>query len=62
MCLYVSSVYRVYGDSVCVFFFFFFPAEGGIRNLVRSRGLGGVYKGQDLLEGKKKESVHPWVD
>ena len=30
--------------SVCVFFFF--QAEDGIRDLVRSRGLGDVYKRQ----------------
>ena len=30
--------------------FFFFQAEDGIRDLVRSRGLGDVYKRQ--LEGK----------
>ena len=30
--------------------FFFFQAEDGIRDLVRSRGLGDVYKRQ-LLEG-----------
>ena len=31
----------------CVFvFFFFFQAEDGIRDLVRSRGLGDVYKRQ----------------
>ena len=30
-----------------VFVFFFFPAEDGIRDLVRSRGLGDVYKRQD---------------
>ena len=30
---------------VC-FFFFFFQAEDGIRDLVRSRGLGDVYKRQ----------------
>ncbi len=29
-----------------LFFFFFFQAEDGIRDLVRSRGLGDVYKGQ----------------
>ncbi len=29
-----------------LFVFFFFQAEDGIRGLVRSRGLGGVYKGQ----------------
>ena len=32
---------------VCVvLFFFFFQAEDGIRDLVRSRGLGDVYKRQ----------------
>ncbi len=33
-----------------IFFFFFFQAEDGIRNLVRSRGLGDVYKGPHLRE------------
>ena len=28
------------------YFFFFFQAEGGIRDLVRSRGLGDLYKSQ----------------
>ena len=32
-----------------VVFFFFFQAEDGIRDLVRSRGLGDVYKRQHLL-------------
>ena len=31
-----------------VVFFFFFEAEDGIRDLVRSRGLGDVYKRQPL--------------
>ena len=31
-----------------VYFFFFFQAEDGIRDLVRSRGLGDVYKRQIL--------------
>ena len=31
-----------------VFVFFFFQAEDGIRDLVRSRGLGDVYKRQLL--------------
>ena len=31
-----------------VLFVFFFQAEDGIRDLVRSRGLGDVYKRQDL--------------
>ena len=30
------------------FLFFFFQAEDGIRDLVRSRGLGDVYKRQPL--------------
>ena len=30
---------------------FFFQAEDGIRDLVRSRGLGDVYKRQDQLDG-----------
>ena len=30
------------------FVFFFFQAEDGIRDLVRSRGLGDVYKRQHL--------------
>ena len=29
-----------------ILFFFFFQAEDGIRDLVRSRGLGDVYKRQ----------------
>ena len=32
--------------DVMLFFFFFFQAEDGIRDLVRSRGLGDVYKRQ----------------
>mgnify|MGYP003381618885 CR=1 FL=1 len=31
---------------LCSVFFFFFQAEDGIRDLVRSRGLGDVYKRQ----------------
>ena len=42
----------MYNDRlmICFFFvmFFFFQAEDGIRDLVRSRGLGDVYKRQDL--------------
>ena len=30
-----------------MFIFFFFQAEDGIRDLVRSRGLGDVYKRQE---------------
>eukprot|EP00657_Telonema_sp_P-1_P009534 TRINITY_DN377_c0_g1_i6.p1 TRINITY_DN377_c0_g1~~TRINITY_DN377_c0_g1_i6.p1 ORF type:complete len:102 (-),score=21.06 TRINITY_DN377_c0_g1_i6:48-353(-) len=35
--------------SFYFFFFFFFQAEDGIRDLVRSRGLGDVYKRQGYL-------------
>ena len=31
-------------------FFFFFQAEDGIRDLVRSRGLGDVYKRQQEMQ------------
>ena len=33
-------------------FFFFFQAEDGIRDLVRSRGLGDVYKRQAVQLAK----------
>ena len=41
-------------DGLCFFVFFFvffvfFQAEDGIRDLVRSRGLGDVYKRQDII-------------
>ena len=44
----------VYGTVICDFvyvclLFFFFQAEDGIRDLVRSRGLGDVYKRQPLV-------------
>ena len=40
-------------SCVVVFFFVFFQAEDGIRDLVRSRGLGDVYKRQEVdLEGR----------
>ena len=34
----------------CVLCLFFFQAEDGIRDLVRSRGLGDVYKRQALVQ------------
>ena len=40
----VNLVCREY--IYCIFLFFFFQAEVGIRDLVRSRGLGDVYKRQ----------------
>ena len=33
--------------------FFFFQAEDGIRDLVRSRGLGDVYKRQDKVSAAR---------
>ena len=33
--------------------FFFFQAEDGIRDLVRSRGLGDVYKRQGLRDAER---------
>ena len=41
---------------LCVVFFFF-QAEDGIRDLVRSRGLGDVYKRQ--LQGVSIMDTHP---
>ena len=43
MCYFVCDCVFV------VFLFFFFQAEDGIRDLVRSRGLGDVYKRQVLV-------------
>ena len=40
-CLWMLYVFFVY-------VFFFFQAEDGIRDLVRSRGLGDVYKRQEV--------------
>ena len=54
--------------SVCISLVFFFQAEDGIRDLVRSRGLGDVYKRQgvdvvmhqtvqtDVAEGAEKSA------
>ena len=36
---------------IYIVFFFFFQAEDGIRDLVRSRGLGDVYKRQPICNG-----------
>ena len=64
-----TTIYAIYfGVSVCYllprldlyFFFFifnfFFQAEDGIRDLVRSRGLGDVYKRQDFRKTKLRLS------
>ena len=48
--LLVVCLFHIAYECVCLFFlffvFFFFQAEDGIRDLVRSRGLGDVYKRQ----------------
>ena len=36
---------------ICICLCFFFQAEDGIRDLVRSRGLGDVYKRQGVDDG-----------
>eukprot|EP00657_Telonema_sp_P-1_P011648 TRINITY_DN6986_c0_g1_i1.p1 TRINITY_DN6986_c0_g1~~TRINITY_DN6986_c0_g1_i1.p1 ORF type:complete len:151 (+),score=34.39 TRINITY_DN6986_c0_g1_i1:96-548(+) len=41
------------------FVFFFFQAEDGIRDLVRSRGLGDVYKRQPQHNSNNSSSLRP---
>ena len=41
-----------------VWFFFFFQAEDGIRDLVRSRGLGDVYKRQGLYTSSDRNNTY----
>ena len=44
---------------IVVFVIFFFQAEDGIRDLVRSRGLGDVYKRQPLGSSNPVKSSSP---
>ena len=44
--------------SVMMVCFFFFQAEDGIRDLVRSRGLGDVYKRQALVCSSAVPAMH----
>ena len=47
LCIFVANFcFILVSNFVIVCFFFFFQAEDGIRDLVRSRGLGDVYKRQ----------------
>ena len=46
----VASWMGIRDCVVLVYFVFFFQAEDGIRDLVRSRGLGDVYKRQVVEE------------
>ena len=50
----VVSVYRLVYIGVCCRCYFFFQAEDGIRDLVRSRGLGDVYKRQEHIRRLEK--------
>ena len=44
------SCLRLYIRQCIVYVFLFFQAEDGIRDLVRSRGLGDVYKRQSMAD------------
>ena len=48
----VADVSRLYVSCI-----FFFQAEDGIRDLVRSRGLGDVYKRQPLMDEERRAAV-----
>ena len=51
--LLLPSIFFLLGIILFSFFlFFFFQAEDGIRDLVRSRGLGDVYKRQMYVGGQ----------
>ena len=43
-------------DTCVVIYVFFFQAEDGIRDLVRSRGLGDVYKRQPIRHAEHSAS------
>ena len=43
--------------EVCGAGYFFFQAEDGIRDLVRSRGLGDVYKRQTTKRAKRSTTA-----
>ena len=54
VCMFVWCCININEVVFFIFFFFFFQAEDGIRDLVRSRGLGDVYKRQ----GSHSVSAH----
>ena len=60
-CLYVD-VLMIFEE---VWLGFFFKAEDGIRDLVRSRGLGDVYKRQEpkrCIRGDGALAIHQFAD
>ena len=58
MYISVNDLIMVYAlkDGICCCDMFFFQAEDGIRDLVRSRGLGDVYKRQQQIRNYYKLS------
>ena len=52
-----------YASIMCIvrLVFFFFQAEDGIRDLVRSRGLGDVYKRQSRHLAGRGQGSTPWT-
>ena len=54
MSLCVDMMYVLGVGVVFLWCFFFFKAEDGIRDLVRSRGLGDVYKRQDQRRDQRR--------
>ena len=48
--------------TLLLFVLFFFQAEDGIRDLVRSRGLGDVYKRQDLSHALQENDAYPFFE
>ena len=58
MCLMIGvNLLFMVGLLILLTFFFFFQAEDGIRDLVRSRGLGDVYKRQVHPPARRAEEV-----
>ena len=47
---------------MCDVFFFFFQAEDGIRDLVRSRGLGDVYKRQMFFDSELPHDMQQMLE
>ena len=58
----VVSVRRHVTDVITILSVFFFQAEDGIRYLVRSRGLGDVYKRQEVRGTSMQKSQRPPKD
>ena len=52
-------------ELILFLFVFFFQAEDGIRDLVRSRGLGDVYKrqhyGRGIYPGSPRQTIRIWL-